>query len=866
MELLNSPDSSNEDRKRVQNLLLAIQRDPTNWPFIPQWLTNPQVQVQFFGAQCLLIRINRDWETLEEAEQVQLREMIVTTILTQSNLTTAARNKMEGSLVKVMEKAFVSGWWKDPISDLLNSEIVNFNLLAQIAASDSSGKSSYAWHHEIRAHGNKIIEIISKQGKFDQVAVLNCVKNWTNFGAFNFNQIERILPILTLNFDEEIEAVVDCLIEICELATRDSAEEARKARYLIPFCLKLASQKEEEETVDPSIVTKLAASLAEECANFFIETCHQEESQKFLGLLLNLTKSDDGIVGVDDQSTQMTLNSWYLLTEAVEGDCPASNSLILVSLFAKSLAPILLEKATLPTPQIWSKLPRDLQQQFLQIRREFLDTLLYIQRALKTLKAPNLLLELLFSDLKRLENHPNAKTHIETRLRALIIVAEEEDSCDFDEETGESLSWTPAWQHLASLIFSSPFITQDAINAKLAISLIGSLLPLMKGTGAADEAVKMLLGQLQSNVLVREECLGALQQAADAEVPLLTDPQIISNLLLSFLSADSTDSNSRPKLLKLLSRLISDLSDESQRWTAFNSLIQSCSQNHSELAQVLRSSFTFKSENLLTAPSPFKSCLQELKLTCDLSGGEALLAAWLSLSGSNFFPIFESESVDPWEFLVSYLNSNDPNMIVLGCKLLAAWVYGMSRVNPGHCLKLLETVTTNYILCIPDPPEDALEAILDSWIHLIKQTPSESPVVFNLYTWTLHRISIGQLSVPLLRSLARFLCSLLEFNLLKESEQLFPIVQIVFSVGISGKIGRSGIEILARVLYDISLQQPNFFRSALNQLTNSESFSASLNSNDKRAFLRNVGAAHTMRKFKTVIVEFCLQSRGITPE
>lgn len=840
--------------------MLAIQKDSTNWLFIPHWLASPQLQIQFFGAQCLLIRINRDWDALEEDEQVQLRDLIGK-FGEQPNLSAAAKNKLQEALVKVMERAFISGWWKDPIGDLLNSrKCANFTLLAQIAGmssssgdSETNGKSVYAWHHEIKAHSNQIIEAILKQQHnqiFDDFnGLLECIKNWTIFGAFNFTQIERILPLLTRTDGEEVdENVVDCLVEICELVTRDAAEEARKARHLIPYCLNLPRD------TDPIIITKLTVSLAEECSNFLVQSCHDQQVQMFLGLLLQLTKGE-GILGVDDQTSQMTLNAWYLLTEMVDSDLPPSNASILISLFANSLAPILLQKATMPASQIWAKLQRDLQQQFLQIRREFLDTLLYVQRVLKTLQSPFVLLEILLSDLKQAGI---SGAEIETRLRALMIVAEEEDSAGFDEVTGESLAWTPVWQNLASLIFTSPSITAEAVNAKLAISLIGAITPLMKGTAAADEAVEMLLGQLQGNLLVREECLGALQQAADAEIPLLTDPQIISNLLV-FLSS-CTDS-SRPKLLKLLSRLISDLSDESQRWNAFNSLLQSCSNYPLELAQVLRTPFNFKNENNLIAPSPYKTCLKHLKQSCDLVAGEALLAAWLALSGSNWLPLFETDSADPSEFLSPYLNSNDQQFLLLGCKLLAAWVYGMSRVNPGNCLKLLENASVNQIIRISDPPEDAIEAILDSWIHL---RLIESPVISDLYEWILQRISIGQLSVPLLRSMARFLCFLIESanNKDENSSKFFPTIQIVFSVGISGKIGRSGMEILARVLHEISLQQPNFFRSALNQLINSEAL-LSVNENDKKIFLRNIGAAHTIKKFKSVLVEFCLQSRGI---
>lgn len=571
-----------------------------------------------------------------------------------------------------------------------------------------------------------------------------------------------------------------------------------------------------------------------------------------------------GVVGVNNAISDKTLNAWYLLTEAIDSDLPESSKVILTALLGTSLVPILISEATFPSPQIWANIQRDLQQQFLHLRREVLDTLLYIQRSLTLLGSPNLLLELIFNDLQHLQANfnENSKSHIESRLRALMIVAEEEDS------SNEESAWTPVWQKLASLVFTSPELTKDAVNAKLAIALIGSLLPLMKGTSAADEAVKMLLSHLQSNPLVRDECLGALHQAADSEVPLLSDPQIIASLL-RLLAGWAPEV--RSKLLRLLSRLISDLSDETQRWEAFNALIQSClsSQDSSELAQVLKTPFTFRNEELLKGPSPYRSCLAHLMRTPSIPSGEALLSAWIALSGCGAFALFQTDNVDPWNFVDLFLKrtAEDFSFFVLGAKLLAAWVYGMSDATPEECLKLLELTTSKYILATQmDPHEEGLEAVLDSWIHFIKHQQgliTECSHVFQLYNWILQRISIGQLSVPLLRSFARFLCSLVEFNLLSQPQSVFPILQMIFAVGISGKIGRSGMEILSRVAYDISLKEPDFFRSALNQLFVAEADFSTVNLNDRRLFLRNLGAAHTSKKFKSVLIEFCLQSRGL---
>lgn len=843
---------------------MNIQRNPANGPFITTWLAHPNVQVQFFAAQCLLIRINRDWDTLEEEEQVQLQR-IVSSALGQDNLTAAARNKLHESLVKVMEKAFLSGWWKDPLGDLLKEEKgVHFNLIALVpilCTQENNTKSSYAWHHEIKSHSDQVINCILAASA-PTTNILDCIKNWTAFGAFNFGQVQKLLPGLLAALDDETEAVVDCLVEICELPVKDPADEAKKANCLLPTCLRLAGTPD----IDEATITKLTASLAEECASFLINSCHSPETRSFLALLLRLT-STPGVVGTDEFSSEKTLNAWYLLTEAVDSDLPAASKKLLIELFGNSLVPILLTKATLPPPQIWSKIQRDLQQQFLQIRREFLDSLLYIQRALAILEAPSLLLNIIYGDLKQLAVPgliANSKAHVEIRLRALMIVAEESDS-------GEESTWTDAWQNLISLIFTSPDLTKDPINTKLAIFLIGFLVPLMKDQPTtANDAVKMLLAQLQQNPLVREECLGALQQAADAEIPLLTDPQIIT-ALLDLLA--TWDPGTRSQLLRLLSRLVADLEGEAQRWEAFNALIQASMalQDYRDLAQCLRTPFSFASIPV-NGSSAYATCLAQLKQKTSLPTGEALLAAWTALSGSSAFPLFEGHH-DPWPFIESFLkkSAEDPAFLVLGSKLLSTWVYGMSRVDPSNCIRLLETITSLCILPSAsssfEAPEDAIEAILDAWIHCIKQKVNVpvSTLLGKLYNWTLERISLGQLSVPLLRSLARFICIQLEYGNINTPEQIYALLEVIVKVGVSGRIGRSGMEILARPAHDASLLHPDTFRSALNQIllngNGSEEFPANLT--DRRAFLRNLGAAHTIKKFKTVLVDFCLTTRGI---
>lgn len=210
---------------------------------------------------------------MEEEEQRQIQQLIGS-ILDRPDVSLAARHKLEEALARVMEKAFISGWWKDPIGDLLTGTSSNFVLLALIPSitSENSSTSSYTWHHEIKSHSSQLIEtILTSMSNFDP-KIMECIRSWTNFGAFNFSQVKKLLPILisqltSPGIDEtEIEIIVECLVEICELVSRDSAEEASKAQILLPLCLQLGAN----EDLDPAIVTKLTVSLAEECAPFFI--------------------------------------------------------------------------------------------------------------------------------------------------------------------------------------------------------------------------------------------------------------------------------------------------------------------------------------------------------------------------------------------------------------------------------------------------------------------------------------------------------------------------------------------------------------------------------------------------------------------
>jgi len=825
---------------------------------------------------------------LEESEQLNLRNLIGH--LLDTTLSAAARNKLHEALVRVMEKAFLSGWWKDPLGDLLaSSSTFNFKLLALIPSlsvaleatttttsttAATTSTSSYKWHHEIKSHSTHVIKAILSSGSFETDAI-DCIKNWTRFGAFSFVQLEAVLQALTAKLDrilgdevDEIEDLVDCLVEICESVTRDTVEEARKAIILIPTCLKL------EKSVDPVVLTRLAAALAEECSTFLVSSCHQDPVQAFLGLLLRLT-DQEGIVGVDDSSSPMTLNAWYLICEAVDCCDDESNTLkILISLLGESLAPILLKKATCPAPNLWANLQRDLQQQFLQIRREFLDTLLYIQRALRHLHSPSLLLELIHHDLLS----SLTKSKIETRLRALIIISEEEEG---EDGGGDGEFASSSWKKILSLVYSSPSITQDLVNAKLAISLFGSLLPLMKGEStAADETVKMLLSQFHSNPLVRDECLAALQQAVDLEVSILSEPSIIEDLLCTL--ETSSEPGSRTQMINLISRMICEIKNETPRWAAFNCLLRICGDasndgSYGELSLVFKSvPFTFDSATN-SSTNDYKSFLDKLhKIDASLAAKEALLAAWTGLSASKSFHLFVNN--DQWSFFENLLSSREPGSFSLGMKLLTAWIYGMATVAPEACQIFLESASNSFILPFADvPEEEGLEALLDGWMHLVKNNNKKkenhhqinSMTLSHLQAWIIERIVIGGLSVPLLRSFARFLCLSIEFNLFASDLQLFKVLETIFAVGLSGKIGRSGMEILARVAYDISLQNPDFFRAALNQLiieevgSGASTLAINVNSADRRAFLRNLGAAHTIKKFKSVLVDFCLQTRGV---
>lgn len=831
-------------------------------------------------------------------------------------ISTAAKSKLQEAFVCLMQKAFLSGHWKDPLADLLQQDCSakSFALLALIPPlSTSTDTSLYRWNHEIKSHATQVIDTLLPRLEIEDASaslvLLECIINWTSFGAFSFRHLEAVLEILTgklgyFGTDEVVDSTVDCLVAICESVTRDPVEEARKATLLIPLCLRLAESHFDE-------VCRLAAAIAEECTSFLVTECHQPPVQAFLGLLLRLTGCP-GILGVDDTSSAMTLNAWYLITESVD-ECKRdssntdtstntntnTNTQILVSLLADALVPIILNKATWPSTQTWSTLQRDLQQQFLQIRKDFLDTLLYIQRALRVLHTPSALLARILQNLRCLPQDPlAAKALIEVHLQALIIVSEEEDIAatddahQLDNETvtdytdpttanTDNCANGQVWKQLTTLIAQTPLITQDTVNAKLAISLFGSILPFMRGA-EAEETVLMLLNQLQSNTL-QQECLSALHQAADAEIPLLFHHQTI-NSLLEALHA-TPPGGIRSSFIKLLARLISELKDEPTRWNAFNLLIQKICNLHpqtqtqeqnqeqeqaftAELVQVFKTPFTFNDRNvLLNSPnsSIYRECLD--RCASSLCLADALLSAWASLSASKFFPCFVNCASDSQNlaFFKKFLADRDSH--TLGMKLLAAWVYGMVSENPSACLALLNSATNEFILPFPDAPtEEGLEALLDAWMHFTKQTKFSSSK--DLQLWIIQRISVGQLSVPLLRSFARFLCLVTELNLPAShgeatSNFLLQVLETIFNVGLSGRIGRSGIEILARVAHDISLQFPDYFRTALQQLILSESFAFPINLADRRAFLRNLGAAHTIKKFKGVLVDFCLQSRGI---
>lgn len=756
----------------------------------------------------------------------------VLTFMSQPGLSFPSRQKLDESFVKIMELS--RAWWKNSIGDLIAShggDQKSLKLLALIPAMAMNSKddpAAYKWHHEIKAAAPEVLDF-ALQFPHKTDAWLELIRSWTAFGAFKFPDLISLLPSVFSLLPEDDDAVLDILSEICELPTRDEAEEAKKVSIFVPFLLHY-SQSEDAQAEN---LAKIVAALTESCANTLIARTQDPQIQDLFRLLLKLTAAE-GVPGVDDESSPVLLNSWYYLCEAALEIEEASIKEIYLAILS-ALIPALLSKATLPIASIWSQLLTDQRQQFMQLRRDFLDTFLYVQRVFQSCGSDALLQTI----YQQLSTEKLSTSEIEVRLRTLIVVAEE---CE---------EWNAEWSALVSLLFTKGDLIADIVNAKLAISLLGSLLPSM-APNAAEEAVQMFLAQLD-NPSIGEECLNALQRAADCEVACL---QQVSTIIQ--LAARVNPQTSPASFIRFLTRLISDLPVEQaqQQFNLFCELLLTIKPNEDLLVASLKA---FK----LPQSAPLNASLMA-RLRTEI---------WTQKPVVVLSSALELFSQQPPAFYLCF--SDNQNGAILACQQLIKQLYQLGSfveansivhlsVNAwkGDALPILSSATQLLLsTTFPDlnSQDEAFEPLLEGWCSFLRsesnQFPQECSHVFASYA--LNRLRQGSLSVPSLRAVTKFIALLIESGLVCDS---LLLISVVLGAGMNGLLGRAGMETASRILYECSLQDPTLFAANLASFTGS----LSVGEGERKQFLRSAGAAHTLKKFKSVMVEFCLNYRGIT--
>ncbi len=752
----------------------------------------------------MLVRINRDWEDLEEESQISLRDEIVR-FLAQPTLNTSTRSKLEEALVKVMERA--GSWWKDPIGELLTNlaqeNLRLLSLIAGLATSTSGDSSAYRWHHQLKESSTRLLIYLQSYSEINSL-LLDCLRNWITFGAFNFTALMHLLP--TIFAVSSAVDVVDLLVEVCELPNRDESEESKKLDCFLPF---LQQEFEDEEQA-----ARIASALTESTSSVLVSRCAEPSIQNFFRLLLRLS-SVEGVAGVEEDCSASLLTTWYLICEvAGEVDVPAQQQILLSILSA--LATILLKKAKIPEANVWSSLPRDQQQQFLQLRREFLDTFLYLQRVFQSFGSSQLL-EFFFEGLKA----ASSTSELEVQLRALIVVAEEADE------------WTPQWSSILSLLFSSP--PSGLVNAKLTISLVGTLLPCMSAIDA-EQAVQMLLSQLDSPEIT-DECLTALQRAADCEISCLQQPETIAKL------AQRVNQSSSEAFIRFLTRLLSDLREE-ERFSAFFQFLHTVSLTSTQLTYAF-TAFKMPKQDFLNLDSLTR--LNQLLLANDVDCLIAALEAF-SQSGPVAFECVVAAGkgrVEAQRTLLSWISTLNPVSAAFRILNAACVAWGVEATE------LVSLATQSFLahqFVDLNEQDEAGELLMESWIRMVGL--SDCQLLLNLLrNYALNRLVSGAVSVPTTRIITKFICFAIEHDYAVNEYEL--LCSSILSAGMSGKLGRPGMEIAARILFEISGKNPTQFSRLLAQQVGPE----------ERNFLRSIGAAHTLKKFKAALVDFCVAFR-----
>ncbi|GAA98552.1 hypothetical protein E5Q_05240 [Mixia osmundae IAM 14324] len=353
---LYAPTSSAEEQRQVQHVLFEAQRSTGAWQWSSWLLTSPHdAQSRFFGALTLSIKISRDFISLPEGHQEQLKQSLMEILYHSAPLAYPANHDATANSLNaasseriVLRKLAVAAtalaikiaprdWseWLLSLMTLLSSAPCSrqavFEVLAVITEeserADLIGKRRVQFEHTLTEAGSLVARTIidtlttfpSSHNDADLIAALRCLQSWLTSKNIRYEDLDRIYPLTLplLLHPPTAEQASDCIEDF--LADLDFLTPTRAEPLLDYLSSQYTSQAiaeaiENESDTDILPTLKLLVATFEHSATTIVRSMASQRSVTLLRHLL-LLSTFPGTFAVDEEVSIIGLPTWVYLQE-----------------------------------------------------------------------------------------------------------------------------------------------------------------------------------------------------------------------------------------------------------------------------------------------------------------------------------------------------------------------------------------------------------------------------------------------------------------------------------------------------------------------------------------------------------------------
>ncbi|KAH7882096.1 armadillo-type protein, partial [Phlebopus sp. FC_14] len=424
---------SSDVQRRIQHELFEIQKRFEAWGLVIPFLNHEDVNVQFFGAHTVQVKIARDWETFPQENASLLRDLLLE--LT-SHSVLSGRNKV------ILRKLFVAitslalkitpgspslwpAWIVSTVEFLSTRGTSTENLLdflsivaEEVETADLVGPSKMQMQQTlldasplvVRAVVATITQPRTQICARELQSALKCLQAWMS--VLRGNDITPLIPLLiALLTPADSETEIDPEIftpasdALQEIMTRSPlAGGAGLASLTDPLLVWLHVWGTRVLQAVSHSLCKLIVTLGDHSNTYFASNITSQKSvpnsplarsqlvQSFLWLLLGYTGLP-GYYGADEEESEMTLGFWYLFQESLwsveyddddeeRGSAPLAadvderNRLAIINAVYAELVKILRRKVAWPVQNVLNGWAKDQVDKFQVYRRDVGDTLI----------------------------------------------------------------------------------------------------------------------------------------------------------------------------------------------------------------------------------------------------------------------------------------------------------------------------------------------------------------------------------------------------------------------------------------------------------------------------------------------------------